>query len=344
MERHINQGGEGLFFLPSSLFRGEGAHKALRSLRLPGGRQHRLEEVYDMEKGAPFPGAGTRKCLAHYRMDARQLWPISWYTAGTDNTWEALEARPIAESGSPLIPYPLGSRPPGPPRICVPAGTIPRQGINTGGASAAFILEEMEPLEDGVVGVVNGKGTEGRLPENLVHPLMNPSSFETGDNPVPERWIFLPYKRNGRVMSMEELKSYPDAAEWLIRHRAQLEARKGVMLARYASGGIWWALLGVGPYAFQPWKLAWESYGRSRFVPMLFGPSKYGVWQGNQALHAYLSFKEEETARRVLEDFRSPALEKYLRSLGGADTKGWAQPGRIQRVLIPGTSETITSE
>jgi len=77
---------------------------------------------------------------------------------------------------------------------------------------------------------------------------------------------------------------------------------------------------------------------------MLFGPSKYGIWQGNQALHAYLSFKEEGTARRVLEDFRSPALEKYLRSLGGADTKGWAQPGRIQRVLITGTSETITAE
>jgi len=202
----------------------------------------------------------------------------------------------------------------------------------------------MELLEDGVVGVVNGKGREDRLPKNLVHPLMNPSSFETGDNPVPERWIFLPYKRNGRVMSAEELKSYPDAAEWLTRHRVQLEARKGVMLARYASGGIWWALLGVGPYAFQPWKLAWESYGRSRFVPMLFGPSKYGIWQGNQALHAYLSFKDEGTARRVLEDFRSPVLEKYLRSLGGADTKGWAQPGRIQRVLIPGTSETITAE
>ncbi|MCK5249575.1 MAG: hypothetical protein KAJ98_06400, partial [Spirochaetaceae bacterium] len=334
LDRDTAEDGEGYFFLPASLFRGEGAHSAFRRLKLPGGRSFALTEIRDLEGGAPFPGAGTRYCFACYKADRRQSWPVPWLKAGPGGEWTNLEAGPADGPDSPLVPHPAGSAPPPPPRIPVPAGTVPRQGVNCGGASEVFIIEEIGEENEGRLPVVNRRGKKGYLPPDMVYPLMSAASFSGKENNSPDRWIFLPYGRDGKVHTREQLETSPDALEWLERHRSLLEQRKGVMLKRYGAKGIFWALLGVGPYAFSPWKLAWESYGRNRFIPRLYSSANGSFWQGNQALHAYLPFDDKESAERAAKEFSSPNLEDYLRKLGGAGTKSWAQPGRIRRLLI----------
>lgn len=325
---------EGHFFLPSSLFRGEGAHNAFRRLSLPGGRSFALTELVELDNGEPFPGAGTRYCFASYKADRKQSWPISWISADSSGLWREFKARPVDGEGSPLVHYPAGSPPDPPPHIKVPEGAVPRQGVNCSGGSEAFLFEKCVKTDEGRVRVTNKKGTVGYLPAELVYPLMSSSCF-TADSSQgePERWIFLPYRREGKVLSSDELGMWPDAGAWLERHRLLLENRKGSLLNRYCAKGVYWALLGVGPYAFAPWKLAWESYGRSYFLPRLFSSEKGELWQGNQALHAYIPFSDQSSAMKALKEFSSPALGKYLESLGGASTKNWAQPGRIRRLL-----------
>jgi len=48
-----------------------------------------------------------------------------------------------------------------------------------------------------------------------------------------------------------------------------------------------------------------------------------------------MPFDDAAKAEGVLEDLLRPEVEAYLRNLGGAETKYWAQPGRIRRLLAP---------
>ncbi len=337
LNRDTAENGEGVFFLPSSLFRSEAAHSAFRQLKLPGGRSFALKEIWDMEGEVPFPGAGTAYCLAYYKADEIQQWPVSWYLSESANTWKKMAAEPAEGPESPLMPRPAGSPRIRPPRIQVPQGTVPRQGVNSQGATAVFQIREIGEVRDGRMPVVSKNGVQGFLPAELVFPLMSVSTFsenrEIGDDPIPDKWIFMPYRQNGKVLNREELETFPDALEWIERHRDELESRRGMMLKQAIKKGIYWSMIGVGPYSFAPWKLAWESYGRNRFVPRLFCAENGVHWQGNQALHAFLPFDNKKSAHRAFQDLLSPDLEEYLKKLGGAGTKTWAQPGRIRRLL-----------
>jgi len=334
LNRDSGENAEGYFFLPASLFRSESAHSAFRQMKLPGGRRFALKEVRDLEGGEPFPGAGTACCLACYKADSSQSWPVSWLKAAPHGEWEKMEAEPADGPESPLLPRPAGSPRISPPGIHVPEGTVPRQGVNCQGASSVFHLSEVGEEKNGRLPVLSKGGVQGYLPAELVFPLMSGANFSSSEECIPDRWIFMPYRKNGKVLTPEELEGFPDALEWLKRHRTVLEQRRGMMLKKLMEKGLYWALLGVGSYTFAPWKLAWESYGRKRFIPKLFHSQKGMYWQGNQALHAYLPFHDKASATRALKDLKSPELEDYLKRLGGAGTKNWAQPGRIRRLLV----------
>ena len=127
---------------------------------------------------------------------------------------------PVAAEGSPLLPYTAGGKKPELPRIPVPGGCRPRQGVNTGGAAAVFILDQLEQAGNGLVSARTKAGAEGLLPSELVHPLLTRRSFtQVPDNPPPERWIFLPYHPNGRIYRLDELEKLPEAMEWLNRYK-----------------------------------------------------------------------------------------------------------------------------
>ena len=341
LSRDLKPDGRAFFFLPSSLYRGEGAHAAFRRLRLPGSRQFRLDEYRDISAGPPFPGAGTRRCFVSYRADTPQSWPIPWFEAVADGTWRCRSCSPVAEEGSPLLPHPVGHAPRPLPRIPVPPGVRPRQGVNTGGASETCIFNECIPESPELCRVVNRRGESALIRREWIHPLVTPDLFENTDEPpLPRRWIFLPYHTTGRPLSWESIAESPTTAEWLNRARRRLTNRKGALIQNAMRRGAWWILIGMGPYAFAPWKIIWESFGKERFIPRLISAEAHGHWQGNQALHSYLAFAGRQDAAEVLEALRSPAMEAYLRELGGSGTKGWAQPGRMRRIFIESAIDT----
>ena len=97
--------------------------------------------------------------------------------------------------------------------------------------------------------------------------------------------------------------------------------------------GAWWACLGVGPYAFAPYKVAWSAYGSAEFAPRVFGRFRGRSWQGNQALHAYLPCSSLNEARRLRRELARPGTQEYLESFRMRGTRSWAQPGRIARLF-----------
>jgi hypothetical protein len=101
--------------------------------------------------------------------------------------------------------------------------------------------------------------------------------------------------------------------------------------------GRWWALLGVGPYCFTPYRVAWPAYGATRFTPRVVP----FPWQGYQALHAHIPCETSEDAVRIAAALSRPEVEAYLRSFGTAGTRNFAQPGRVARLLSsPDASST----
>ena len=133
----------------------------------------------------------------------------------------------------------------------------------------------------------------------------------------------------GRPLSWEQIAAIPSLQAYLCTHEARLRSRKGVLLGSQLKRGYWWALLGVGPYNFFPFKIVWEAYGRADFRPRLF----QGRWQANQSLQAYIPLRTEDEARRILSLLADGRIEHYLRTMKMEGTMNWAQPARIARWL-----------
>ena len=112
-----------------------------------------------------------------------------------------------------------------------------------------------------------------------------------------------------------------------------LQARKGTLLRTALKKGHWWALLGVGPYSFAPFKVIWEAYGKDQFNPIILSSVEGQMWQGNQSMHAFIPCWSERDAQRIKTALESPAILTLLRQLNGAGKCNWAQPGKIKKIL-----------
>ena len=327
---NLNSGGSAFFFSPLSLILNEGAHNAFRRGRLPG-TSFSINEVWDYGSNEIFPGVTTRCGLIYIQRDHKMREVLPYHIMTGEGEWEEHLATPVQEGGSAYIIQPPGkSAPPEIPRIPIGAGSLPRQGINTGGRNSLFIFESAKPVSKGLCEVRNNKES-ALLPEDLVFPLITSKQFK--GNQKAEKYIFLPYKQNGKILTEKELESYPDAVNYLKKHRDSLESRKGVMLRSQIERGYYWSLLGVGPYTFFPWKVVWESYGKKEFTPMLFAEDNGKPWIPNQSLQAYCPFKKKREALRILKQLKEPVINSVLKSHKMQGTCNWAQPGRIKVFL-----------
>ena len=97
--------------------------------------------------------------------------------------------------------------------------------------------------------------------------------------------------------------------------------------------GHWWTLLGVGPYAFAPFKVIWQAYGKSDFTPVVLSSVEGQMWQGNQAMHAFIPCWTAHDAQRIKTALENPEIPTLLRQLNGAGKCNWAQPGKIKKIL-----------
>jgi hypothetical protein len=326
----LADGGRAAFFIPLSLFFNSGANDRFRPF--PGSAHgYRVVRLWDFGQEPVFEGVSTRYGAALFDRRGSQTWPVEtdvrhdgvWtrsYSAAGDGRSGAWRRRETPDMDGP-----------GAPAIAIRPSQKPRQGVNTCGANDIFILERSTD------GFRNGFGDEHELEEELLFPLMNAGNFGRSLR-GPQRWILVPHDlRTGRPLAWEAIAKHGRVATYLSRHCEALTRRKGTLINAHIGRGFWWALLGVGPYAFAPWKVAWEALGKTRFTPAVVE----GRWQGNQALHAFCPCTSADEAEALAAALGAAQVETWLKSSAMAGTCNWAQPGRIAQLLTVSEQQEI---
>ncbi len=331
LKENLKRGGRAYFFLPLSLFLNDGANEGFRPSKTAT-EGYAVEELYDFRDERVFEGVATRYGFAVFHGGSAQTFPIKAWERADHQGWAPRWASPMQ----------VGSRGPwmisassdeleevGLLRVKAKPHQKPRQGMNTCGANKVFIFDEMKKLDSRRAEFVNALGEAAVLPLAYVSPLMNGDLWRHGDM-KERRWVLVAHdRRSGKPLDERTLSANEEIWQYLCRHRKTLQSRKGTMIQGYIRRGMWWALLGVGPYSFYPWKVAWEALGRKSFKPIVL----QGKWQGNQAMHAYAACTSRAEAEELCEKLRSMPIERALAMSQMAGTCNWAQPGRVTRLM-----------
>jgi hypothetical protein len=318
---NLAERGKAVFFLPLSLFLNDGAHGDFRKFTVKGMR-YSLSSIYDFENTAVFQHITTRYGLAAFEKAPATAEMVAYFRF-EHNAWQKYNAM-AQKPGSPyLIPSDPLSRVII-PKIEVPAGTKPRQGINPCGAIAVFVFKHYEDVDPDTCRV-NGAYL---LPKKYVYPLITAHNFS--DDESPSKWVLLPYhSTTGKPLSRLELESEMVLFNYLSLFQDVLSRRKGTLIQAHIKQGIWWTLMGVGAYNFSEYKVVWEAYGKASFKPKLF----CGSWQANQSLQAFIPCPDKAAANLLLDQLINPAVEQYLAASRMEGTMNWAQPGKISAIL-----------
>ena len=328
IEKNLKQGGDSVFFIPLSLYLNDGANRFFRTYKVNSTR-YCVCQIFDFNDLAVFEGIATRYGLVHIKRDEIQEFPIS-YMRWENSSWGAYSAKPVFHETDPLsittfeeCSWMSDMKP-----IVLLKESMPRQGLNTGGANDCFFFDKFEEVDDRLVCVSNQTVGSVLLPSNYIFPLLTAKNFQN-KTLAAQKWVLMPHNHNGKPLDAVQLNREPELLQYLLIYRHVLESRKGVMVLSWIKRGNWWALLGVGDYNFFPWKIVWEAYGKTVFSPMLFP----GYWQANQSLQAFIPVRSKENGERILLELKKPPVSAYLASLKMEGTMNWAQPGKIKKLL-----------
>jgi hypothetical protein len=318
---NLKENGEAVFFLPLSLFLNGGAHGVFRRFTAKG-KTYSLSSVYDFEKIDAFPNISTRYGLARFEKKNPRPGFVPYFRF-ENGAWAQYKARAQKTDSPFLIPQNSKSTV-RIPRIEVPADAQPRQGINPCGAVSVFVFCAHEPVDEARCKV----NAACLLPRKYIYPLITSNNFKNAKEPL--KWVLLPYNaRTGKPLSVKEMEEEPLLFGYLQSQRHILANRKGSLIQTQIRRGLWWSLLGVGPYSFCPYKVVWEAYGKNTFRPRIFP----GNWQANQSLQAFIPCANRAVARQILARLSNPLVEQYLMASRMEGTMTWAQPGRIRSIL-----------
>jgi hypothetical protein len=318
---NLKENGEAVFFLPLSLFLNTGAHGAFRRFTAKG-KTYSLSSVYDFEDIDVFPNISTRYGLARFekKNSGHSFVPYFRFENGA---WTQYKATAQRKDSPLLIPHNTKSIVTI-PRIEVPADAQPRQGINPCGAVSVFVFCSHESLDEARCKV----NAAHLLPKKYIYPLITSKNFK--NTAEPSKWVLLPYNaQTGKPLSLTEMGEEPLLFAYLQSQKHLLANRKGSLIQTQVKRGLWWSLLGVGPYSFCPYKVVWEAYGKDTFRPQIF----QGSWQANQSLQAFIPCADEAMARQILAKLSNPLVQQYLRASKMEGTMNWAQPGKIASIL-----------
>ena len=323
--RLLKRNGTGYFYLPTSLFFGDGAHSGFRDYHVRDSqnatdayRDFAVDTVYEFMSTRAFEDVGTSYCCARFRGDRRQNFPVSYFRE-SEGRWVEHKALPLKNLTDPWRVVRDLDEPSAGAALDVKLTPEqkPRQGVNTCGANSVFIFDQ-KPVH---------------LPEQFLYPLATKELWRQGAV-SPHKWILLPYhQQTGKPLIQCQIEQYPALRDYLQNVQDALQARKGTLLRTALNRGNWWALLGVGPYSFAPFKIIWEAYGKDRFEPIVLSGVDGQMWQGNQAMHAFIPCWTEREAQRIKTALEDPAIPTLLRQLNGAGKCNWAQPGKIKKIL-----------
>jgi len=339
---------EGLaaFFVPLSLFLGEGSHDTFRQHAFEGAFQ--VKKVVEWEKNLVFPGVSTRYCafwgIRRVKQDknhSSSSFPLLWKRMPSNQDFWAFPAQgggpgaagaeyrgsslwvgaePINDSV--LLP----SKPAGPPRpppgLGLTQAQRPRQGLNTGGCNSIFFVDtdtkkrilDQYPPQPGA--------------SDSFYPLISGRFWEQ-EGVAPKLWALVTHGPLGRPLEKQALEA-SGALEYVFAHQSALENRKGVLLRSWFTKGYWWAMMGAGAYLWAPWKVVWPAYGVKDMHPVVLGKWEGKPWIPNQALQAYIPCSTEDEALKIQAYLKKPEVGQYLRQQGMEGSKNWAQPGRLR--------------
>lgn len=313
----LKKSGSGYFYLPTSLFFGDGAHSGFRNYSADH-RNFAIDTVYEFTSTKVFEGVNTAYCCARFQCDTQQEFPVTYFKE-LGGKWVEHQALPLKSTNDPwrivqnLDELNIGET----LEIRFTPEQKPRQGVNTCGANNVFIFDH--------------KPTH--LPAEFLYPLATKEIWRQNVS-SPHKWILLPYHREiGKPLTGSQIKKYDTLRDYLQHHQEELQARKGTLLRASINRGNWWALLGVGPYSFAPFKVIWEAYGKKLFNPIVLSSIDGQMWQGNQAMHAFIPCWFEDDAQRIKTELENPEIPILLRQLNGAGKCNWAQPGKIKKIL-----------
>ncbi len=323
--RLVKKNGTGYFYIPTSLFFGDGAHNGFRNYLARDSRNadasyrdFAVDTVYEWTSTKVFDGVGTSYCCARFRGDKRQDFPVSYFRESAER-WVEHKALPLKDRTDPWrVVRDLDELKEGTTlEVRLSSEQVPRQGVNTCGANSVFIFDQKP----------------SHLPEQFLYPLATKELWrqQTG---LPQKWILLPYHgQTGKPLTWCQIEQYPVLRDYLQNVQQVLQARKGTLLRTALKRGSWWALLGVGPYSFAPFKIIWEAYGKDEFNPIVLSSVEGQMWQANQSMQAFIPCWTERDAQRIKTALENPKIPALLGQLNGAGKCNWAQPGKIKKIL-----------
>ncbi|AFY70933.1 hypothetical protein Pse7367_2678 [Thalassoporum mexicanum PCC 7367] len=313
----LDDHGAGYFFVPRSLFSGGDAHLGFRDYRSQG-RDFCVNAVFEFTETEVFESVITAYAAAAFTIDMLQTFPVKYYCE-KDGDWQEYVAQPLRLRSDQWRITPrnqLGAKEEA-IEIAITPHQKPRQGVNTCGANGVFIFKQKPDF----------------LPAEFIYPLATKELWKT-EQQEPTKWILLPYEQQtGKPIAWERLASYPDLRSYLEKFKVQLQNRKGTLIRAAIAKGYWWALLGVGLYSFAPFKIIWQAYGKHDFRPQILTQVDDQMWQGNQAMHAFIPCWDLVDAQQLLDLLQNPHIPKILHELNGGGQCNWAQPGKIKKIL-----------
>lgn len=333
--RLLKENGAAYFYLPTSLFFGEGAHRGFRDYSSKGlnkpsssKRDFAVDTVYEFSTSKVFEGVNTGYCCARFKSDTQQKFPVRYFKE-VNNDWIEHKAIPLRDPTDPWRIIQNGDEIHSANRIEIKLSSDqkPRQGVNTCGANRVFIFEEKPK----------------NLPDEFLFPLASKEIWQD-ENSAVNKWILLPYNRDtGKPLPWSQIEKHDTLKRYLLSNEDKLKERKGTLLRASMNRGNWWAMLGVGPYSFAPYKVIWQAYGKNHFTPIVLDNVNGQMWQGNQAMHAFIPCWSKDDAQRIKTCLENPEIPELLRQLNGGGKCNWAQPGKIKKLLsIDNTDQQVS--
>ena len=328
MSVHIQEGGHGYFFVPLSLFFNENANAHFRPC-LNSDNVFSVSEIIDFSSNDVFPSIKTRNGFIHLTKNSSQMNKIPYQEIGKPNgksskiMWcfpsSNMSAWKLSKDRDSLNSLKT---------IEVDNYQKPRQGINTCGLNDIFIFKtDYQEHFSNFANFYNGLGEKIEFSTDYLLPIVHGGLFGR-KKPKQQKYILCLYDVNGKPLKWSEIEKLPGVADYLKKYKKEMMNRKGVLIQNQISKGAYWSLLGVGSYTFKKWKVLWEAMGKKDFRAIVVN----GRWQGNQAMHAYISSDCLKDANRIKDELND-IIPDHLVSFGMQGTCNWAQPGRVKQLL-----------
>lgn len=170
----------------------------------------------------------------------------------------------------------------------------------------------------------NGLGESVAIERDFVFPLLKSSDVANGQL-IPRRFVVVPQRALGEDTAALRVVA-PKAWSYLSSHRDALRARKSSIYRRQAD----FAIFGVGPYSFSPWKVAVSGlYKKLHF-------SVVGPHEGQPVILDdtcyFLPFETEIQARRACSALCSPLALEYFKARVFWDAKRPIKKETLQKL------------